>query len=68
MSEVLLLLSRIPAEAFPALGRLLTALLSGNKDAAEREARVTTETIVAKKAIHAAYEAGKKNAPPGTET
>jgi hypothetical protein len=60
MSDVLLLLSRIPTEAFPALGRLLTALLAGDKDAAEREARVTTETIVAKRAVHAAYDAGKK--------
>ncbi len=65
MSEVLLLLSRIPAEAFPAVGRVLTALLAGDKDAAEREVRVATETIAAKRAVHAAFDAGKKQAGTG---
>lgn len=60
MSEVLLLLSRIPAEAFPAMGRLLNALLSGDTEKAEREARVTAETIVAKRAVHEAFRAGQK--------
>lgn len=60
MSEVLLLLSRIPAEAFPAMGRLLNALLAGDTEKAEREARVTAETIVAKRAVHEAFEAGRK--------
>ncbi len=66
MSEVLLLLSRIPAEAFPAIGRVLTALLSGDQEGAAREARVAAETVAAKKAVHAAFAAGKKNAGTGT--
>lgn len=63
MSEVLLLLSRIPAEAFPAMGRLLSALLAGDKEAAEREARVTAETVAAKRAIHEAWRAGAGKVP-----
>lgn len=65
MSEVLLMLSKIPAEAFPAMGRLLTALISGDTEAAQREARVTAETIAAKRAVHAAFEAGKRHAGTG---
>ncbi len=60
MSEVLLLLSKIPTEAFPAVGRVLAALLSGDHAAAEREARVASETIAAKRIVHASYEAGKR--------
>ena len=65
MNDLFLLLSRIPPEAFPAIGRVLTALLSGDKDAAAREAQVAAETVAAKRAVHAAFEAGKKNAGTG---
>ena len=61
MNEVLLLLSRIPVDAFPAMGRLLHALLSGDAEKAEREARVTAETIVAKRAVHEPFRAGQKS-------
>lgn len=68
MNDVLLLLSRIPPEAFPAMGRLLTSLLAGDHEAAEREARVTSETIAAKRAVHAAFEAGAAAHKPNTGT
>ncbi len=60
MSELLMLLSKVPPEAFASLGKLVGHLLSGDTEAAERELRVTAETIGAKKAIDAAYEAGVK--------
>lgn len=63
MSEFLLLLSRVPAEAFPAMGRLLTAMLAGDHAAAEREARITSETIAAKRATHEAFRAGAAHKP-----
>jgi hypothetical protein len=65
VNEFMLLLSRVPAEAFPVMGRLLTALLAGDTDKAEREARIAAETIAAKRAIHEAYEAGKRQAGTG---
>jgi hypothetical protein len=61
MSQLLLLLSKVPAEAFDSLGRLVGHLLNGDAEAAEREARVTAETIAAKKTIDAAYDAGVKS-------
>ena len=60
MSELLSLLSKVPPEAYEGLGRLISHLLNGDKDAAERELRVTAETIGAKRAIDEAYEAGLK--------
>ncbi len=68
MNDFFLLLSRIPPDAFPAMGRLVTALLSGDHAAAEREARVTSETIAAKKAVHAAFAAGAAGHKPNTGT
>lgn len=54
------LLSKLPPEAYDAFGRLLSALLSGDAEQAEKEARVAAETVASKAAIDAAYEAGVK--------
>lgn len=54
------LLAKLPPEAYEAFGRLLTALLSGDAEQAEKEARVAAETIASKKVIDGAYEAGAK--------
>ena len=53
------LLAQIPAEAYEGLGRVLTAMLAGDAAKAEREVRVTAETVAAKLAIDKAFEAGK---------
>jgi hypothetical protein len=60
VSRLLAILSKVPPEAFESLGRLVSHLLSGDTEAAEREARVTAETIAAKRLIDDAYEAGRK--------
>lgn len=60
MNELLALLSKVPVEAYEGLGRVVSHLLNGDKEAAERELRVTAETIAAKRAIDEAYEAGLK--------
>lgn len=66
MNEFLLLLSRVPAEAFPAMGRVLSAMLAGDHEAAALEARLASETIAIKRATHAAFQAGAAHKVPGT--
>lgn len=53
--NVLDFLAKIPPEAVAGFYRLLKALLDGDAGKAEREARVTAETIAAKQAIRAGY-------------
>jgi hypothetical protein len=59
-SKVLEFLAKMPAEAIPSFGRLLSALLSGDAARAQREARVTAETIAIKQATRASAKAAKK--------
>jgi hypothetical protein len=58
--NVLDFLAKAPPEAIPAFGRLLSALLAGDAAKAQREARVTAETIAAKQAVRAAARAAAK--------
>lgn len=60
MSELLALLAKVPPEAYAALGRLISALLSGDAARARREAERTAAAIAAKKAIRAGAKAAKR--------
>lgn len=60
---VLRLVDKVPDEAYPAVGRMFTHLLNGDRDAAARELELAAETISAHKAIDEAFEAGKRNRP-----
>jgi hypothetical protein len=60
MINIIQLLAKAPPEVHEGLARTLGAILDGQPDAAEREARLTAETVAAKLTIDAAYEAGAK--------
>jgi len=60
MMNFLEMLSKVPPEAWDGLGRTIGAIGEGDAAKAEREARVTAETVAAKRAIDASYEAGVK--------
>jgi hypothetical protein len=53
------LLAKAPAEVIEGVGRTVIAIFKGDTAGAVREARVATETVIAKKAIVSAFELGK---------
>lgn len=60
LTKVVDFLAKLPPDALPGLWRLFTAILSGDAAKAQREARVTAETVAAKQAIRAPYRARGK--------
>ncbi len=54
------LIKDVPAVAVEGLEKVIKAIAAGDADSAEREARVTAETVAAELAIDVAYEAGAK--------
>ena len=61
MINIIQLLAKVPPEAYEGLGKTIGAIAEGQPDSAEREARLTAETVLAKLAIDASYEAGAKS-------
>lgn len=57
IDKLVQLIGALPPEVVPAVGRLLSSLLSGNAEKAAREARFVAEGIAAKQAIRAGYRA-----------
>lgn len=60
LGRVVEFLAKLPPEALPAVWRMFTAILSGDSAKAEREARVSAETVASKKTIRGAYAAGAR--------
>jgi hypothetical protein len=59
-AKILEFLAKLPPEAIPSVGRLLNALLAGDVAKAQREARITAETIAIKRATRLAAAAASK--------
>lgn len=60
LGKVVDFLAKLPPDALPGLWRLLAAILAGDTAKAQREARVTAETVAAKQAIRAPFRARGK--------
>lgn len=60
LAKIVDFLAKLPPEALPAVWRMFTAILSGDTAKAEREARVSAETVASKRGMRAAYAAGAR--------
>lgn len=59
-ADVLTFLAKLPPEALPATGRMLSAVLAGDPAKAEREARIAAQTVGIKRAARAGAKAASK--------